>query len=164
MLAFYGLSYAPNASKYLSQFVALSPCLICDTEEFFEGLNWGWYTLMKNALDILGIESFYGPNWPEQVSDLCWYLGEDSETCHSLRNTILGPIHEDGVIEGSHEVSVKALFHMAQNSMENNFQKYEDWYTWGSWWHNNDTVPLENIKDIPIRYMYMSEDKMCPID
>ena len=129
-MAFYGLSHAQNASKYLSQFVALAPCMVSDLSVFPEVTETN-YNLLSTALSLLGIESLFGPNWSEQVSTMCTILGEDSEECIQLRSVPLGPAHENGILDGLQEVGVKQSLHMAQNYLEDRFQEYAEWYLFG---------------------------------
>ena len=63
-MAFSGLTKAPYASRYLSQFVALAPCFIGEVTSFFSDLDEELYSLLAAALNILGIESLFGPRWP----------------------------------------------------------------------------------------------------
>ena len=162
-MAFYGLSYAPSASKYLSQFVALAPCFIGSFEDYFSDLDEGTYRLFHSALYLFGIESMFGPAWSEQMATLCNLLGEDSEECILMRGLPLGPIHEMGSETGYQEVGIKQALHMVQNNLENRFQDYADYYIFGSWFQRQKLVPLEDI-DVPVKYMYMEQDSICPVE
>ena len=62
IIMFYALSYAPYATKYISQFIALSPCFISHLSGSY--VNSVTYDAAAVLASGLGMETFFGPNWP----------------------------------------------------------------------------------------------------
>jgi len=132
-MAFYGLAHAPHAYRYMSQFVALSPCFVGDFSDYYATPHDSVYTLLASALEIFDIESLFGPEWQSQLEVLCTLIGDDSEECILLRGLELGPVHDSGNALGYQEVGVKQALHYAQNALEDRFQEFANYYIFGSW-------------------------------
>ena len=98
--------------------MALSPCFIANlNEEIGHELGMTDYRLLDAGFYLLGMRSLLGPNWLNEIDEVCFAVGDDSDTCEFMRNIPLGPTasKELGTIDGWSEVSVKATMHMGQN-------------------------------------------------
>ena len=114
--------------------MALAPCFIGNITDFYDELDESVYRLLATAMNVLGIESLFGPEWAGQVETICMFVGGDSTECQALKGLELGPIHEGGSITGFSEVGVKQSLHMVQNILEDRFQEFADYYIFGWWW------------------------------
>ena len=63
IIMFYALSYAPYATKYISQFIALSPCFISHISGAY--VNSATYNAAAVVVNTIDMETYFGPNWPE---------------------------------------------------------------------------------------------------
>ena len=69
------LSFTKKADRYVSQFIGLEPCLIANADEYYEGLGMEEYIGLATTLDFLGIYSYFGDNWEDQVNMVCDVVG-----------------------------------------------------------------------------------------
>ena len=108
---FYGMARGTYMQSYYSQMVALSPCFIPGSDGYVKNFNYDFYAYFFGILEVLDIESLFGPNWDKQVNDLCNFLGQESEDCAAIKSLPLGPI-AGGDIYGYSEVGVQELMHL----------------------------------------------------
>lgn len=116
--AIFSTALASNASDYIAQIVALAPCIVANTDQFYPGLNEATYADLSSGLNLLGYESLFGPNWNSQLSFLCFLLGSDSTECQILRSVELASSTNTF---GTQEICVKQTEHLAQNRLQNSF-------------------------------------------
>mmetsp|Transcript_10556 Transcript_10556/g.14235 ORF Transcript_10556/g.14235 Transcript_10556/m.14235 type:complete len:100 (+) Transcript_10556:708-1007(+) len=76
-------------------------------------------------MEMLDIESLFGPKWPKQVGDLCILLGPESEGCAFVKSIPVGPL-AGGDITGYSEIGMQQLEHLAQIAITGRFQRYEE--------------------------------------
>ena len=63
------------------------------------------YAYIAGILELMDIESMFGPNWDSQMRRLCAVVGFDSEYCDFFKNFPVGPI-AGGDIYGYSEIGV----------------------------------------------------------
>lgn len=63
MQTFNLLSKARKADHYISQFIAMEPCIVPDITVYFPGLNDVFYLTLQVALNALDIQSIWSRNW-----------------------------------------------------------------------------------------------------
>ena len=108
----------------------------CDLQEIFHDLQ---------------IYSKYGPNWVNQVEEVCDEV--DSRTCYKLRGTV-----DMGYAEMSHE----QLDHMWQISYSGEFDEYNPYFCEdGEFETDTDEFPLEDITGIVMTNIYVDQDPYC---
>ena len=67
-------------------------------------------------MEVLDLESLFGPYWGDQVDRLCAVSGgHQTEACSQLKSVKVGPLAPGGSIFGMSEVSVQSVLHLAQN-------------------------------------------------
>ena len=81
MQMFNFLAKASQADRYIAQMVAMEPCLVASTDEYFEGMSDWSYRGLSLALSAFDINSLFGPTWQENVANVCELVGEDDEVC-----------------------------------------------------------------------------------
>lgn len=160
-MGFYALAHSKQASKYVSQMVALSPCFIGSFDGLVSDLDENIYRLLASVFSIFDIHSVLGPDWPEQLGEVCYLRGDDSDECKFLSDIEVGPSAQGDSIFGYREVGIKHAFHMMQNTIMGRFQEYSNYFYLGSIFTKQDLVPLESIEGVPIRFMYMLNDEVC---
>ena len=74
-------------------------------------------------MEVIDIESLFGPNWDENLHDLCNLLSHESPECAVLKSIKVGPI-AGGEIDGCSEISAQQLEHLGQVAMTKRFQYY----------------------------------------
>ena len=113
MQMFYALGRNSYLQSYFGQVVALSPCFIPSSVSAVKENTNDMYAALKSVVELVGIESLFGPKWAEQLKDLCNLLGDDSNPCTNFKEVPVGPI-AGGDITGYSEVGVQQLMHLAQ--------------------------------------------------
>ena len=50
------------------------------------------YRFVDAGLYLLGIYSLLGPNWLDDIDDICYAMGENSDICKYMKDVEVGPI------------------------------------------------------------------------
>ena len=80
-----------------------------------------------------------------------------------MKDTPVGTLVEGGTINGFQQVPTKLVFHYAQNSITGRFQEYVSPFVLNiSYFTKAKEVPIHKIRKVPIRYMIMDQDSVCP--
>ncbi len=106
MQVFYGMGRGKYMQPYFSQVVALAPCFVPNSLNYIPDFNKTTYAAIAGLLEVLDIESLFGPHWDEQVERLCDVLGRSSEMCVFIREIPVGVI-AGGEIDGYSEIGVQ---------------------------------------------------------
>ena len=116
---FYGLGRGKYMRPYFSQVVAIAPCFIPMIDNYVSGdfkLDKETYAAITGFMEVLDLESLFGPYWGDQVDRLCAVSGgHQTEACSQLKSVKVGPLAPGGSIFGMSEVSVQSVLHLAQN-------------------------------------------------
>ena len=99
------------------------------------------------------IYSFYGPNWSEQVEQICARV--NFQTCNSLRATTDGRYRE---------MSVQQLDHMWQNSYTQKFQSWNPTFATDYEDGDQSDIDLSAIDETFVENIYLANDKVCDAD
>ena len=114
-------------------------------------------------MELVDIESLFGPNWAEQRKDLCNFLGNDSDSCTKLKEIPLGPI-AGGDIRGYSEIGVQQLMHIAQLVLTNRFQTYQDTFLIEKLFGvKGKIIDVGRIDEPPVKFLYIDGDLTCPV-
>lgn len=141
--------------------VALAPCFIPSTENYISFLTKESYATIAGLLELLDIESLFGPNWDKQKRDLCNVLGNDEEICTLIKEVKVGLL-AGGDVYGSSEVGVEQALHLGQLSIEDRFQEYEEeFYLNDLFGIRGNHVKIERINEPPIKFIYVDGDGTC---
>ena len=106
MQVFYGMGRGKYMQPYFTQVVALAPCFVPNSLNYIPDFNKTTYAAIAGLLEVLDIESLFGPHWDEQVERLCDVLGRSSEMCTFIRERPVGVI-AGGEIDGYSEIGVQ---------------------------------------------------------
>lgn len=118
-----------------------------------------------DLFDELNIYSRYGPNWAEQVDEICAEVSEAS--CDAFKATItdnegrrLDAVTAD---EGLKEMSIQQYEHMWQQSYHRKFNEWSATWAEDGW---TADIPEINVADIATRMVnfYGSADDKCDIE
>ena len=61
--------------------MSLAPCFVPNSLGYIPEFNKTTYVKIAAMLEVLDIESLFGPHWDEQLEKLCDFLGRDTEIC-----------------------------------------------------------------------------------
>ena len=74
-LALLSMHLATNEAKYVSQVIALESCLVPQNDGLLPDLTAEQYRDAEQALNGLGVNSLFGPDWETRVRQACFFFG-----------------------------------------------------------------------------------------
>ena len=83
-LTLLSMQNATNEAKYVSQVIALEPCLVPQSNELYPSLTPEEYRDAEDALNLLGVDSLFGPDWSTRVWQACFFWGFSDPRCIAL--------------------------------------------------------------------------------
>ena len=74
-------------------FSIIPPSFIANLNESFgHQMSMNDYRFVDAGLYLLGIYSLLGPNWLDDIDDICYAMGENSDICKYMKDVKVGPI------------------------------------------------------------------------
>lgn len=70
------MTYTVKSDRYVSQVIAIEPCLIAQSDEYYPDLGMFEFAAFSVTMDLLGIYSTFGDNWDNQVDLICAVIGD----------------------------------------------------------------------------------------